>query len=112
LKFHDMDHQPRGEAHPHNYILFNDDHAKQILNFLAKHENDVDAVIAHCEAGISRSAAVSKFVAYVYGIPFPESYMLYNKLVFRTLIELYNRAIYSPDEELDFNIPGVVGQEE
>lgn len=100
LKFHDVDYQV-GQS----YILFNKDHAKQVMSFLAKHESDVDSVLAHCEAGISRSAAVSKFVAYVYGLQFPENYMLYNKHVFRVLVELYNRSLHA-EEPLDFNLPG------
>ena len=113
LKFHDMDHQPRAPQSksdiifiPQNYILFNEDNAKEIMNFLAKHEGKVDTVVAHCEAGISRSAAVAKYVAYAYGLPFPENYMLYNKLVFSTLVATHQRAMHAEDG-LDHEIPGI-----
>lgn len=47
-------------------------HAKAIVDFLVKHEGgccDFVRVIAHCDHGISRSAAVAQFVAERYSVP-------------------------------------------
>ena len=35
---------------------FSIDQAEAIINFVKEHLDDVDAIVAHCEAGISRSA--------------------------------------------------------
>ena len=45
------------------HVLFNEDHAKQIVNFMEKIQKDPqDAVlVVHCSAGISRSGAVGTF---------------------------------------------------
>jgi hypothetical protein len=69
-----------------------EEHAQQIIAFLLEVEDEVDEIWAHCEAGISRSAAVAKFIATVYGSFFPESYSLYNKHVFSTLRRVYGLA--------------------
>jgi hypothetical protein len=38
--------------------LFNEDHAKQIVNFVTDNKDKIDLLIIHCEAGQSRSGAV------------------------------------------------------
>lgn len=62
-----------------------DEQAQQVIDFLLEVENEVDEIWTHCEAGISRSAAVSKFIASIYGSPFPDDYRHYNQHVFSTL---------------------------
>jgi hypothetical protein len=82
LYFHDIDKQWQ------NYVLFTEEQADQIIDFLKEHEDDMTGVYTHCAAGISRSAAVTRFVADLYGLFFDEKKgRFYNKHVYRTLLE-------------------------
>lgn len=45
-------------------------------------------------ACISRSAGVAKFISVFFNLQFPESYMLYNKHVFSSLIRRWNQRNY------------------
>jgi len=94
LEFHDKDPGNLKPGETDGYKLFNDDDAIKILKFLKLHQADTADAIVHCEAGISRSAAVSKFISIVYSLPFPESYSIYNKHVFSTLTRVYNECLY------------------
>lgn len=68
------------------YILFNPDHAEQIVKFVAQCDRDeVDTLVVHCQGGISRSAAVAKWVARAYGLEFPSDYTKENRYVYETL---------------------------
>lgn len=54
------------------YRLPDAHHAKAIVDFLVRHEggcSDFVRVIAHCDHGISRSAAVAQYVADKYNVP-------------------------------------------
>lgn len=42
-----------------NPLLFNDKYAKEIYDFVKKHEKEVECIIVHCEAGHSRSPGVA-----------------------------------------------------
>ena len=42
-------------------ILFDDSHARQIIDFIEQNRNRVDTLLIHCYAGQSRSAAVGAF---------------------------------------------------
>ena len=53
MEFHDIN---KAE---HDMILFSQDHAVQILNFFKHYWNQIDLVIVHCNAGMSRSPAVA-----------------------------------------------------
>lgn len=44
------------------HLLFNNGIARQIINFVDKYK-DVDTLVVHCAAGISRSGAVGVFAA-------------------------------------------------
>lgn len=69
------------------YKLFDEKKASQIRTFVNELYND-DAeinLIVHCHAGISRSAAVAKYVAERYDLDFPKSYSVYNRKVYSTL---------------------------
>lgn len=90
LKFHDVEPELDG----YNYVIFSHDAVRKIFEFLKKHEAEIDEVVVHCEAGISRSAAVSKFISVIYGLEFPENYTLYNRNIFSTLMRLYGEAFY------------------
>ncbi|NCN89504.1 MAG: hypothetical protein GW936_08735 [Gallionella sp.] len=73
LHFHDID------TPEEPYTLFSDQLANEIIDFVER--------VADCQAGISRSAAIAKWIAERCGLGFPEKYMLYNKHVYRTLRE-------------------------
>ncbi|MDE1941767.1 MAG: dual specificity protein phosphatase family protein [Betaproteobacteria bacterium] len=79
LEFHDID----GPQEP--YDLFSDDQAREIIRFVNAHAPSVRGILVHCKAGISRSAAVAKWIAESYGLPFPVEYGRYNKHVYATL---------------------------
>lgn len=44
-------------------ILFNDGMGKRILQFINYHIKDLDTIIVHCEAGVSRSAGCAAAIA-------------------------------------------------
>ncbi len=68
------------------YELFSKEQAVQIINWLVSFENtDKTDIIVHCFAGMSRSAAVAKFIADVYELEFNKNYELYNKIVYNIL---------------------------
>lgn len=81
LEFDDID----VEEEP--YIIFNELHAEQIIDFVTEacDSHEVEGILIHCQAGISRSAAVAKWIAERYELPFPDKYMLFNKHVYRVL---------------------------
>lgn len=77
------------EEEADNLMLFDATMADAIIDFLDRLESRVERVIVHCYAGISRSAAVARFVAFRYDIPghkFDYDYVAYNEHVFRTLV--------------------------
>jgi|SRR5271157_1870066 len=82
----------------YDYILFSEEQAKMILKFIEQLPKIVDVIVVHCWAGISRSAAVAKFLSeYYHTTDFPSRYELYNKLVYSTLkkvwlVETWNDA--------------------
>ena len=80
-EFHDID-EPQEP-----YDLCTPDQAREIIRFVDAHAGNSRGILVHCRAGISRSAAVAKWIALKYGLPFPDGYALYNKHVFRLLSE-------------------------
>lgn len=102
LEFDDIDVVGDFDA-PKPYILFNDNHATRIIEFakVVRDSHKVEGILVHCQAGISRSAAVAKWIAEKYQLPFVESYALYNKHVYRVLREemLRNRLVDSAQDE-------------
>lgn len=103
LQFHDATRKPEKD----DKILFDEAMALSILKFLKKNEDLVTEAIAQCEAGISRSAAVSKFIAQIYQLPFPEGYAHYNRHVFETLYKLYEKCAYGEGPIPVDELPGV-----
>ena len=102
-RFHDIDPTNCSSAFVNQYQSFTHEQAEALIEFLISIEADVDEVWAHCEAGISRSAAASKYIAYAYGSYFPETYSLYNKHVFTTLVRAHNTRAYD-----DLPYPGKI----
>ena len=65
LAFHDAD--PNNPHNPHHATedqLFNEKRANLILDFLNE-INEVDMLVVHCEAGVSRSPAIAAVLAKV-----------------------------------------------
>jgi len=83
LQFHDVDKPWQ------NYVLFTENDAQDIIDWLKEYENTLLTVLVHCAQGISRSAAVAKFIAEVYSLDFPKSYSSYNKHVYNLLRKKY-----------------------
>jgi predicted protein tyrosine phosphatase len=66
--------------------------ADQINRFVDKvKERGAAGILVHCHAGVSRSAAVAKWIARREGLPFNDRYELYNKLVYSVLWKHGNR---------------------
>jgi hypothetical protein len=105
LNFHDIDPTNCGEEFLSKYVLFDEAMAGEVLDYLMVMEkaDGVYACWTHCQAGISRSAGVSKFVAEIYKLWYPETYRLYNKHVYSTLRSVYNSRVLT-----DQPVPGVL----
>ncbi|QGJ71204.1 Hypothetical protein PBC10988_29080 [Planctomycetales bacterium 10988] len=41
------------------FALFNDEHAYEIFDFVSNYWDEIDTLLIHCDAGISRSSAVA-----------------------------------------------------
>lgn len=90
LAFFDADDELVDVAQDQGLRLCEADDARRILAFLDGWHAQTDGpseVIAHCEQGISRSAAVAKFCARRYGLDFPWDYPFANRRVLRLLHE-------------------------
>lgn len=61
--------------------------AKEINKFVKDVAPNVRGILVHCQGGISRSAAVAKWIAELYSLQFDHSYALHNKHVYRLLCE-------------------------
>lgn len=73
--------------------LFTDQQAEQILNFVEKYGKEVDLLVVHCEAGISRSAGVAGALSLIYNGSdqyYFDNY-LPNMLVYRKILNIYMR---------------------
>lgn len=93
LIFHDIDPKKCSKETARRRILFSEKQAVEVLRFLKKNE-DRSEIIVHCEAGVSRSAGCAKFIAHIYQLEFPETYSLYNRHVFSTLLAVYGRCAF------------------
>jgi len=87
LQFHDIN-----EQFPEGYffegVLFNSDDAKDILAFVKNHP-DIDEIVVHCEAGVSRSAGVAAALSKIYLGDDTEFFGLCyipNRLVYNTIL--------------------------
>jgi predicted protein tyrosine phosphatase len=89
LEFHDIEQEVPDEP----YDLFSEDQAREIVQFVQDAQaNGAVGVLVHCRAGISRSAAVAKWIAAAHGLPFNEQYSLYNRHVYQLLRKLVIRG--------------------
>lgn len=71
--------------------LISDAQANAIVQFLLAHIEDVDTLLIHCFAGISRSRAVERFAREMLGMP-PATDNLYNEFVYAMLKQAWRSA--------------------
>lgn len=102
LQFHDL--APSKYANDNGKILFDEKMSIQIFKFLKENE-DQEEIVVHCEAGVSRSAAVSKFIARIYNLGFPEDYDYYNQHVFGVLLKTYGICLSGSGEINPSDLP-------
>jgi len=74
--------------HDDDYTIFDEDMAREIVEWLHKNKEELDLLIVHCDAGVSRSGGVAKWAALVLDLPFDDSYPDYNEHVYRTLVKV------------------------
>ena len=100
LQFHDADQDGNIAMMSHQRttyigaVLFSPNDARLVIEFVEGIKNSYTTLYVHCDAGISRSSAIAKFVAGLYHLHFPDSYQLYNKYVYRVLTNTYNKLMY------------------
>lgn len=92
LEFHDIEVEMPDEP----YVLLDELQAQELVNFVRSVASEVEGIIVHCRAGISRSAAVAKWIAETYEIEFNHEYPHYNKHVYRLLVEANERRKERP----------------
>ena len=59
LSFHDVDSEKNG-------TIFTREQARQILDFVNDHLHEIELIVIHCEAGISRSAGIAASLSSIY----------------------------------------------
>ena len=84
LSFHDI--TPDTLDVEGSYTLMSDEDAQKIVAFVKEVVPHVEGIIVHCRAGISRSAAVAKWICGEYKIPFDAKYRKYNYFVYRLMV--------------------------
>jgi hypothetical protein len=90
--FHDVDPAiPCCEPH----TLMNEQDALKITQFVREIAPGVDGILVHCKAGVSRSAAVAKWIAKQFDVPFNHEYDRYNKYVYDMLIQADKQRLKS-----------------
>ncbi len=72
-------------------VLITEDHAMDIVDFVYSIAPHVKGVMVHCKGGVSRSAAVAKWIAITFNLPFNHDYKEYNKYVYHQLNEANER---------------------
>ena len=89
LSFHDV--TPKSDGMDALIRYADADDAKQIVEFVRRVAPEVSGIMVHCRAGISRSAAVVKWISGQYRIPFSWRYDKFNEHVYQLLCEAGNQ---------------------
>lgn len=89
VAFFDLDSIPEAYTGSTEIVLFNEDHARQIWEFVESVWDRVELLVVHCLAGVSRSPAVAAAIAKVKYFDDSLYFQQYipNSLVYRTMIE-------------------------
>lgn len=82
-----------------NYKIFNDDIAKEIIDFILSNKDKSKCVI-HCTMGISRSGAVGEFINSILGSESDEIFQKRNPNIFPNILVL---TILNKQYELCYN---------
>jgi predicted protein tyrosine phosphatase len=91
ISFFDLDRIPDECTNEDKIVLFNEDHARRIWEFVESVWDRVDLILVHCLAGVSRSPAVAAAVAkirYSSDDLYFKSYAP-NMLVYRIMLKEY-----------------------
>jgi predicted protein tyrosine phosphatase len=72
-------------------ILITEEHAMDIVDFVYSIAPQVKGIMVHCKGGVSRSAAVAKWIAITFKLPFNHDYKEYNKFVYHQLNQANER---------------------
>jgi predicted protein tyrosine phosphatase len=88
LSFHDVDREADGK------LLFTAADAREILAFVTRVRPEIETLVVHCEAGISRSAGVAAALAKVYdgSDGFFFEHYIPNRLVYSTLLRAWQEG--------------------
>lgn len=84
--FHDVDPANPSAEIDEFLICMNDEQAQGIINFMREVAPHVQGVLVHCNSGVSRSAAVAKWIAENFSLPFNIRYDKYNQHVYQCLV--------------------------
>jgi predicted protein tyrosine phosphatase len=85
VTFHDAD--PENIKTKKVRFPITDEQAIKIVEFVKAVSPEVKTIVVHCGGGISRSAAVAKWIATKYRLSFDDTYDRYNKYVFNALLK-------------------------
>ncbi len=69
-------------------VLFDQKFARQIVDFLDRYHREVEDfdLLIHCQAGVSRSAAIAVWAASEFGLPLTGYFAMLNPLVLQQLV--------------------------
>ena len=70
-----------------NEALMQDHQSLEIVDFVYSVAPHVEGILDHCRGGVSQSAAVAKWIAKTFGLPFNHQYSLFNTHVYDQLIK-------------------------
>lgn len=88
LQFYDADDDVAEAVEREGLVVCHEPDARRIVSFLERWHGEPEGppeLVAHCEAGVSRSAAVARFAAERYGLAFRWDHPWYNGRVLRLL---------------------------
>jgi predicted protein tyrosine phosphatase len=79
------------------YVVFNDEHAKKIIDFVERWKDKVSLFVVHCSGGLSRSAGVGMALNDIYnggneyklGTNTAGNFSIFNRKVYSTLMYYY-----------------------
>ena len=77
-------------------MLMTEEQALEIVDYVHAVAPHVEGILVHCRGGVSRSAAVAKWIAKTFGLPFNHQYSLFNTHVYDQLIHATVRRDRKP----------------
>lgn len=92
LRFWDIANPSSRQIQAEDSKLFSVEQAKEVLDFVNANWDKVDAILVHCEAGMSRSPAIAAAIEYIKNgkeasMPYFKKYIP-NGFVYKTLLEV------------------------